>query len=531
MKHILLLAITCCLSSLLSKAQLKLPAIISDNMVLQSDIRVPIWGSALPGEKVRISFKGKTFTATTGSDSTWLVKLGTYPAGGPYEMKVKGNNEEKIISNIWIGEVWLASGQSNMEFGIQKDSHGAEAIANATDSLIHFFYVPMAASLTRQKDIAPVPNGSLNGKWVVCSPEVMAAKWAWNGFSAPAYYFAQQIRKTTNTPVGMIGSYKGGTPAQAWTSVEGLQQDTALARHIKKRQEIINNYETVQKEYPQKQAAFQEANKKWLTDSIGPRPQPPVAPNGGFGAPANLFHAMIAPLIPYAMKGVIWYQGESNGDRLTDALEYETLFPRMIKDWRQQWGQGNFPFLFVQLTSHRPAAKTPSEGNWAWVREAQQKTLALPNTGMAVTTDIGDARDIHPTNKLDVGLRLALAAKAIVYRQSLVYEGPVYQSMQVKGNEIHIQFKNAGDGLRIKTDTIMSHAPSLSGFGIAGADGKFVWANAAIEGNKIIVYNGQIKDPVSVRYNWADNPPGNLINNIGLPAAPFRTDNWPASIK
>lgn len=525
----LLLTTACCLFSMVTKAQLKLPAIISDNMILQSSIPVPIWGSALPGEKIKVSFKGKTYTTTTGRDSAWFVKLGTYPAGGPYEMKVKANKEEKIITNIWIGEVWLASGQSNMEFGIQKDSHGAEAIANATDSLIHFFYVPMAASLTRQKDIAAVPNGSLNGKWIVCSPEVMAAKWAWNGFSAPAYYFAQQIRKTTNAPVGMIGSYKGGTPAQAWTSVEGLEKDTALARHVKRRQEILNNYEVAQKEYPQKQTAFQTAFKQWQKDSIGPRPQPPFGPDGGFGAPANLFHAMIAPLIPYAMKGVIWYQGESNGDRLTDALEYETLFPRMIKDWRQQWNQGDFPFLFVQLTSHRPAAKTPSEGNWAWVREAQQKTLSLPNTGMAVTTDIGDAKDIHPTNKLDVGLRLALAARAVAYSKSLVYEGPVYKSMQVKGNEIHIQFKNAANGLHVKTELKMSLVPPLSGFGIAAADGKFVWANARIEGNEIIVYNDQIKDPVAVRYNWADNPPGNLVNNDGLPAAPFRTDNWPAT--
>ncbi|MBO9561208.1 MAG: sialate O-acetylesterase [Niastella sp.] len=528
----LLLIATCLLCTYSTVAQLKLPAIISDNMVLQSSQPIPLWGWATPGEKITITFNGKTSTTTTGSDSSWSVKLSSCKPGGPFEMNIKGTTEEKNIKNILIGEVWLASGQSNMEFGIQTEAHGTLAIERATDSLIRFFYVPMAASLTKQKDIAAVPANSLNGKWIVCSPATMAASWAWHGFSAAGYYFAQQIRITTGNPVGMIGSYKGGTPAQAWTSVEGLQQDTALARHIKRRQDIIDNYEAVQKEYPQKQATFQAANKKWLTDSIGPRPQAPTPPNGGFGAPANLFHAMIAPLIPYAIKGVIWYQGESNGDRLTDALEYATLFPRLIKDWRQQWEQGDFPFLFVQLTSHRPAAKTPSEGNWAWVREAQTKTLSLPNTGMAVITDIGDARDIHPTNKQDVGLRLAIAARAIAYHKKLIYEGPVYRSMQVKGNEIHITFKNVGGGLEARTSIRMSLPdPPLYGFGIAGEDGQFVWGKAHIEGNKVIVFSDVIKNPVAVRYNWADNPPGNLFNKDGLPAGPFRTDNWPPPAK
>lgn len=462
----ILLATACLLLSMIAKAQFDVPAIFSNNMVLQSLRPVPIYGRGVPGERITVTFKGKTFTTHAGNDSSWLVWLDTYAAGGPYEMSIAGDVEEKIITNILIGEVWLASGQSNMEFGIQKESHGVEAIAKATDTLIRFFYVPMASSLTRQKDIAPVPAGSLNGKWIVCSPEVMAAKWAWNGFSAAGYYFAQQIRSATGRPVGMIGSYKGGTRAEVWLSEEG-----------------------------------------------------------------KYFHAMIAPLIPYAIKGVIWYQGESNGDRLTDALEYKTLFPRMIKDWRRQWNQGDFPFLFVQLTSHRPAAKTPSEGNWPWVREAQQKTLSLRNTGMAVTTDIGDAKDIHPTNKLDVGLRLALAARSVAYHQKLTYAGPMYQSMQVKGKEIHIRFTHTSEGLAVKSDIKNSVLPQLKGFGIAAEDGRFVWANARIAGNEVIVYSDEIKKPVAVRYNWADNPPGNLINKDGLPAAPFRTDNWPPPIK
>jgi sialate O-acetylesterase len=483
----------CLLLSMAASAQVKLPAIISDNMILQSGMPVPIWGTALPGEKIRIQFRDKTFTTTAGADSNWLVKLDSYKPGGPFTMQITGDREEKAIANIWIGEVWLASGQSNMEFGIQKDSAAAETIPYAKDSLIHFFYVPMAHALTRQKDIpTPQANRPMDGKWIVCSPEALASKWAWNGFSAVGYYFAKQIRASTGSPVGMIGSYKGATPAQAWVSVEGLQQDTALARHIARRQTLLNSHE-----------------------------------NGGYSGPANLFHAMIAPLIPYAIKGVIWYQGESNGDRLNDALEYKVLFPRLIKDWRQQWKQGDFPFLFVQLTSHHALAQTPAEGIWPWVREAQLKTLSLPNTGMAVIMDAGNATDIHPKEKKPVGERLALAARKIAYQQNIVYTGPVYQSMKIRGNKIILRFSTGGLQTRPPHGPVQAMLPP-DGFGIAGEDRKFVWAQAQIKGNTVIVHSDEVRKPVVVRYSWGDNPRGNLFNDSGLPASPFRTDNWPA---
>lgn len=490
-----LITITCLLLSMATTAQLKLPAIISDNMVLQTGIKVPIWGRATPGETISVQFNNKTFTTTAGKDSNWLVKLDSYRPGGPYEMQVKSNHEQQVIKNIWLGEVWLASGQSNMEFGIQKDKRAAATIPHATDSLIHFFYVPMAHSLMVEKDI---PAGrAMDARWIVCSPEALSAKWAWNAFSAVGYYFAQQIRMKTGSAVGMIGSYKGGTPAQAWVSMEGLQQDTALARHVTRHQTLLNS------------------NGK---------------EDGGFSGPANLFNAMIAPLIPYAIKGVIWYQGESNGDRLPDALEYKTLFPRLIKDWRQQWKQGDFPFLFVQLANHHPQAQTPSEGIWPWVREAQSKTLSLSNTGMAVITDVGDAMDIHPKDKMPVGYRLSLAARKVAYKEKLVYAGPVYRSMKIKGNEVQISFSSVGGGLEARAMENSSVAPpQLNGFGIAGADGQFVWAQARIEGNTVIVSSKEVSQPVAVRYNWADNPPGNLFNKEELPAAPFRTDNWPAT--
>lgn len=503
--------------SLHTSAKLGLPGIIGDNMVLQRGMPVPVWGWATPGAAVTVTFNHKTFKTKTGADGSWKLKMDSYSSGGPYTMHINGDGSTILIKNILIGDVWLASGQSNMEFGIQSDRDGAEAIAQATDSLIRCFFVPWATALNEQKDIAASPQGSLNGKWIVCSPAAMAnTSWAWHGFSAPAYYFAQVLRKENRAPVGLIGSYKGGTPAQAWVSISGLQQDAALQRHVAKHESIVSTYDSLQKIYPQKMQAYREALEKQAT----PRPQQPASPDGGFGAPGNLFNGMIAPIIPYAIKGVIWYQGESNGDRITDAMEYQTLFPRLIKDWREKWAQGTFPFLYVQLTSFRAPAKAPVEGIWPWVRDAQLQTLALPKTGMAVTTDVGDANDIHPKSKVDVGKRLALAALKVAYGKDVVNAGPMYASMKVNGNTAIIRFTHAGKGLAIKDTQV------LEGFAVAGSNRQFVWARAVLKGNVVEVSADSIDQPVAVRYNWADNPAGNLFNKDGLPASPFRTDNW-----
>lgn len=514
-----ILALVCLGIAMKGAAQVKLPALIGDNMVLQRSVQAPVWGWAAPGEGVEVVFKETTYRAVAGQDGKWMVKLDAGKAGGPFDMTISGKSNRIQIKNILVGEVWIASGQSNMELGIQSDSCGTEAIAAATDSMIHFFWVPMAASLQPEKEIAATAAGSLNGKWVVCSPTVMATtSWAWHGFSAAGYYFARDIRKATGSPVGMIGSYKGGTPAQAWISVDGLQQSPAFDRHVTAHQLVADNYEKAKADYPAKRAAFQEELKKWNNATTTPRPREPLTPEGGFSAPGNLYNAMIAPLIPYAIKGVIWYQGESNGDKIGDACEYATLFPRLITNWREKWGIGDFSFLFVQLTSFRQPAKTPDEGNWAWVRDAQSRSLSLPNTGMAVITDIGNANDIHPKDKLHVGLRLAAAARHVAYGEKNVYTGPVYRSMKVKGNTVTLSFDQTGSGL---------DARNLAGFGIAGADGKFIWATAAVKGDKIIVSADGVAAPVAVRYNWGDNPPGALFNKEGLPASPFRTDNWP----
>jgi sialate O-acetylesterase len=542
-------------------AEVRTPKVFGDNMVLQRGMPVPVYGWADADEQIAVEFKGKTYKTTTGADGKWRLTLGNYKAGGPYEMRITGKNNVLNYTNILIGDVWVASGQSNMEFGIQSDKNGKDAIANATDNQIHFFYVPMVVSLKPEYDTAP--TNEPNARWIVCSPEALAnPRWAWHGFSAVGYYFARQLRQSTGVPIGMIASYKGGTPAESWMSIEGLKESPAYTKYVDRHKWLADHYEADKATYPQRQAlyrdsltiwntevgnAYNEIIKRWNADVIAakaagqaapPRPKParpaPVAPGdplGGWGAPTACYNGIIVPILGYGIKGAIWYQGESNGDSFNDAVDYKNLFPRMISDWRKNWGQGDFPFLYVQLPNFRQPAVNPSSGNWPWVREAQAKTLALINTGMAVTTDAGDALDIHPYDKSDPGNRLALVALHSVYGMKMVSSGPFYKSMKVEGNKIIISFDEVHKGLvvgRPNADGSLNPANiELKGFGIAGADHKFVWAKAILDGNKVIVSADEVVNPEAVRYNWADNPPGNLYNKDGLPARPFRTDNWP----
>ena len=543
----------------LANASIKLPAIFGDNMVLQRKMNVPIWGWANPGEKIQIFFEHKIFKTITGSDGKWSTKLNSYKAGGPYQMTIKGDKEEILIKNIVIGDVWVASGQSNMEFPIQKELHGAETIEKASDTLIHLFFVPLGFKLQPQDDIVSLSAGSFNGKWVVCTREMLGSdQWASHGFSAVGYYFASQIRLHEKCPVGIIGSYVGGTPAQSWISIDGLKKDTTFNDYVTKHQELVDHLDEAKASYPQKEMAYKEAlkqwneevgknfetiNKQWAIDAAEakakglpipaqpkpsrPMPQVPQAPEGGYYAPGNLYNAMIAPFVHYGITGVIWYQGEGNGNYLDVAVKYKHLFPLLIRDWRNNWQQGDFAFLFVQIANYHATAITPSEGFWPWVREGQLKALSLPKTGMAVTTDLGEAKDIHPKNKQDVALRLSLAARHVVYGENLVFSGPIFKSMKTEGNKIRLSFSNVGGGLITGK---LPQLEDLKGFGIAGSDQKFVWAKAVIEGNEILVSADGITNPTAVRYNWADNPFGNLYNKDGLPASPFRTDNWVPSL-
>lgn len=530
-------------------AKVRMPAIFGDHMVLQEKSKLPVWGWAAPDEKITVTFKGEKQTAITASDGTWHVDLHPVdPDADAGTLIVAGEDNTLTFTDVLVGDVWIASGQSNMEFGIQTDSRGKEAIAQATDPQIRFFFVPWATALQPQTDIgAIVPPGPLNGKWVVCSPETMSTNWAWHGFSAVGYYFAKEIHQTTGHPVGMIATYKGGTPAQAWTSISGLEKDKTLTHYVDDHQRIIENFADAKAAYAKQHSDYEIALKAWnatvakekadgKTPSVQPAPKAPTPPDGGYGAPANLFNGMVSPLIPFAIKGVIWYQGESNGDNMKAASEYLTLFPRLIQDWREKWAQGNFAFLFVQLPNINGLAKVPVEGRWPWVREAQLEALSLPDTGMAVTIDIGEAGNLHPPDKTYVGQRLALAARHVAYEEDLVYSGPIYDSMIVEGNKIRITFKNTGSGLKIGTppptaDGKTIPAPAeLSGFGIAGDDQKFVWAKAVIDGNTVVVYSDRIQQPVAVRYDWGQNPSGDLYNGESLPASPFRTDLWPPDL-
>jgi sialate O-acetylesterase len=637
-----------------ANAAVRLPAIISDNMVLQQGMKVRIWGTANGGEHVAVTFDKKTFEIISDAQGRWQVLLGPLKAGGPFELTVKGDNV-LTVKNILVGEVWLCSGQSNMEWPLVNTTDGAETVAHANNSEIRLFTV--------EKHTAASPLADLEGHWVVTTPEEAAR------FSAVGYFFGRELYQHLKVPIGLIHSSWGGTPAEAWTSNEALLSSPEL-------KPILDRYESSLKALPQTKAAYAQALAQWeeknlysdaenkgealgyadpasstsswekmelpkqietaglLIDGaiwfrkvvelpaswsgkdlvlnlpsiddydityfngtkIGstgretpnsymvPRkyavPGSLVRPGrnliavrvfdsageGGFsragsfsispagagepislrgtwdykvelalepkhpdwatrpdavGAsnqnnPSVLYNAMIAPLVPFAIRGVIWYQGESNAGR---AYQYRTLFPIMIRNWKSAWGR-DFPFYFVQLANWRARRSQPDESDWAELREAQAMTLREPQTGMAVTIDIGDENELHPRNKLDVGRRLAAWALAGTYGQKVIPSGPLFDRYTIEGDRVRIHFKY---GAGLKT----SDSGPVNGFAIAGEDRRFVWADARIDGDTVIVSSPVVSKPVAVRYGWADNPLVNLYNAAGLPASPFRTDAWP----
>jgi sialate O-acetylesterase len=487
-------------------ADIKLPAIIGDNMVLQQGEKVAIWGWADPGEEVMVgvSWRSMKWAVTADEDGKWSFKMASPKVGGPYKMTLTGKNSI-TIKNILVGEVWVASGQSNMQFAVRQANNAEQEIAEANYPKIRLFYV--------KRTVADEPQSDCEGSWVECSPETVP------GFSAVAYFFGRDLYKELDVPVGLIHTSWGGTPAEAWTRRGVLEAMPECAPILKRYADAVENYPKAMEEYEQKLAEWKEAAEKAKADGTNPprRPREPFGP-GHPHTPSGLYNAMIAPLIPYGIAGAIWYQGESNAGR---AYQYRTLFPAMIKNWRKDWGLGQFPFLFVQLANFMQTKPEPGDSAWAELREAQLMTLSLPNTGMAVIIDIGEADNIHPKNKQDVGKRLALWALAKTYGKKLVYSGPIYKSMKVDGNSIVLSFDHVGGGL------VAKGGEELKGFAIAGADKKFVWADAKIEGDTVVVSSEKVAEPVAVRYAWADNPVCNLYNKEDLPASPFRTDDWP----
>lgn len=629
----------------IASAEVRLPGQFSDHMVLQRDKSLTVWGWAEPGEKVTVSILSTTAQAVTDSSGSWRVQLAAFPAGGPHELTVTGNNT-LTFRDVLFGEVWICSGQSNMQWSLKDAADGAREVAEAAYPQIRLLTVKSAQSLTPQTD-APTSG------WAACTPESAAS------FSAVGYFFGRGLHQELGVPIGLINSSWGGTVCEAWTSATTLktlpdfaprvafvEKIAASAVAFDWQKEIINwwtrndpapavgtgwtsadfdasgwssmtlptqweyagllNYDGIawfRKEFTLPEtwngrdlilhlgkiddmdttyingvkvgnandsnairdykvpAALLQPGRNVLAVSVldtalnggitGPAPdmrlelpgatgeaaiplagewryrtvtplsklEPLPEPVGSSPNVSTVIHnRMIAPLTPYRIRGAIWYQGESNVSR---AHQYRTLFPAMILDWRRAWGD-DIAFGFVQLANYLTPPKDPAGSCWAELREAQAMALKLPNTGMATAIDIGAAGDIHPKNKQDVGRRLALWAQAEIYQRQVVHSGPVYQSMKIEGNQIRLAFDHIGTGLEAK-----SGAP-LRQFAIAGADQKFVWADAKIDGETLVVSSPQVPLPAAVRYAWADNPEGcNLINQNGLPAPPFRTDDWP----
>jgi sialate O-acetylesterase len=621
----------------------RLPRLVSDGMVLQRGDSVRIWGWADADEKVTINFNGKTYSDIAGKDGKWAIKLNSLKAGGPYNMEINGSNH-MTLKNILIGEVWVCSGQSNMDLPMSRlEDRYADVIANSDNPAIRRFFVSKSYDFNKPREDLQ------SGSWESANPENILR------FTATGYFFAKALYEKYKVPIGLIHSSVGGSPAEAWMSEDALKEfpahletaekfkDAAYIKQIEDKDKAVSDawYSLLR----QKDKGLAEGQTPWFDTTYDAsgwatmnvpgywadgrlgnvngvvwfRKEIDVPPTmtgkparlllgrvvdsdrtyvngkfvgsvsyqypprkydvpgdllqegkniivvrvvnnigrGGFipdkpyqlttagqtidlkgpwqyklGAtmeplqpktfiewqPLGLYNGMIAPLLNYTIKGVIWYQGESNTGR---PLEYQKLFPALIADWRQKWNQGDFAFLYVQLANFMEAKDQPSESNWAELRQAQLKTLAVPNTGMAVAIDIGEWNDIHPLNKEDVGKRLALAAQRVAYGdKNVVYLGPIYQSMKTEGNKIILTFTNTGSGL------IAKGGGELKYFAIAGPDKQFVWAKAKIEDNKVVVWSDKVTNPVTVRYAWADNPEGaNLYNKEGLPASPFTTDD------
>jgi sialate O-acetylesterase len=489
-------------------ADVTLPAMFADHMVLQREIALPVWGWADAGEKVTVSLCGQTKTATADSEGKWSVTLTAIEAGGPHKLTVQGNNTIEI-ADVLIGEVWLCSGQSNMAMTVSRSANFEEEKAAADH--------PRLRMLTVTRATADTPQERCDATWQVCTPDTVGS------FSATGYFFGRELHQELDVPVGLINSSWGGTPVQAWTCLKAQKVLPELKPMLADWEQRIANYdpEAAKASYEKQLAAWKERAKAARESGKKPprRPRAPVDPKVSPHRPASLFNGMIAPLVPYAIRGAIWYQGESNAGSGSAQL-YGLQLATMIKNWRKVWDQGDFAFEWVQLPNFRAPQTEPIETTgWVIVQEEMLKTLAVPNTGMAITIDVGEADDIHPKNKQDVGKRLALWALGTTYGKDIVYSGPIYKSMRKADGKIVVEFDHCGDGLAAKDG-------KLKGFVIAGEDQQFVFADAEIQGNKVVVSSPDVKKPVAVRYAWAQNPDCNLQNSASLPASPFRSDEW-----
>ena len=489
------------LNDALYPADLWLPSIFSDHLVLQREMAISVWGTATPGAEVKATLAGKSAVTKAGDDGRWKIELPKHDAGGPFQLAVSAGTATRTYQDVLIGEVWLCSGQSNMDFTLAKTEKRSFSGVTDWEKEVAAADHPQLRMFTAEWQMSEFPQRDVPGSWAVCSPQTAG------DFSAVAYYFGLEIQKDLIVPVGLVNCSYGASTIEAWIREEALV--------------VHPQFKDLVKAFSKKRLAFRDDPKQFLNYGIarakqktgrGPKNPDPVQDQHN---PYVMHNGMIAPIIPYAIRGALWYQAESN---LNTRKLYPDLQRTLIEDWRTQWGNPELPFYFVQLAAHKAPSPEPSGGQFPEMREAQANSLTIPNTGMAVAIDIGDEKDVHPRNKLDVGKRLARLALAGTYGKPGVASGPMFRDSSVENGRIRINFTHVGGGLVAKDG-------ALKQFAIAGTDGKFVWADAVIEGESVIVSNASVPSPTQVRYAWADNPAGaTLFNADGLPAAPFRTN-------
>jgi len=502
MRRAFLPVVALLLSTSAAHADVKPAPLFSDHMVLQSGMPVPIWGTASAGEKVTVTLNGQQQSATAGADGKWMLRLTDLKAGGPYEMTIAGNNAI-TVKDVLVGEVWLGSGQSNMQFTVSKKRAAFAGLINEEQEIAAAVY-PKLRMFTGKMATTYEPQASIDGEWLVCSPETVP------GFSAVGYLFGRNLQKELDVPVGMLILAFGASTAEAWIPREAMAADPLLKPMLDRLDAAVQFFRT------NPQAPPDEALKppQTINARVGPAAKQQRDPARDQHQPTVLFNAMIHPAIPYAIRGAIWYQGESIVGGSNGITLYPHVMETLVKTWRQLWGEGDFPFYAVQLPALQNISNNPR------VREGQAAILSLPNAGLAVTIDIGDPKDVHPHNKEPLGDRLMRMALANVYHRNIEYSGPVYESMAIEGSTMRVKFTHLGGGLVAKDGP-------LKWFQISGADRQFVDADAKIDGDSVVVSRPDVTMPEAVRYAWVNYPDGcNLYNAAGLPAAPFRTDAW-----
>ena len=487
------LIVLVCLSPLVSWAEVSVPNIFGDHMVLQRNQKNKIWGRANAGEEVRVSIDGKTQETVADRGGAWSVQLEPLPAGGPYELTISGSNN-LVFQDILVGEVWICSGQSNMEWAVANSNDADLVRTTANYPKIRMINYPNKGSQE------PVWTHG-NSPWQVCRPETVG------NFSAVGYFFGRELFQAIDVPIGLINDSWGGSAVDAWIDRDLLEADEDYKPTLDRWLAMEKNHDLLLTK-----AELSEEDKTELEKLKGLMV--------GNQRPGNIYNGVLKSHLGFGIRGAIWYQGESNAWR---AYQYRDLFPKMIAAWREEWGQGDFPFYWVQLADYLPEKAEPSESSWAELREAQTMTMSrLPNTGEAVIIDVGEGKDIHPRNKVIVGQRLARWALANQYGVKIACQSPTYSSMEKQAGKIVLSFKHVDRGWR------PFDVKEPVGFAIAGEDRKFVWAEAKLlEGNRIEVSSSEVSDPVAVRYAWADNPVCNMFNGVDLPLTPFRTDDWP----